>query len=118
MFKTALLTTLTDRARRWPAIPTPRRANGAATVVVTNTGTVIPPYDIPGIVEPFRRLGADRLAPPPGAGLGLPIVRAVARAHGGEVEARPRDVGGLTVTVTLPGVHVLSGDEVAADNGK
>ncbi|WP_035698293.1 ATP-binding protein, partial [Glycomyces tenuis] len=52
--------------------------------------------------EPFRRLGAERLANTPGAGLGLSIVRAVARAHGGEADAAPREGGGLTVTVTLP----------------
>jgi len=50
-----------------------------------------------------RRLGPDRLrAARPGTGPGLSIVRAVAGAHGGDVEAVPRDVGGLTVTVTLP----------------
>jgi signal transduction histidine kinase len=37
-----------------------------------------------------------------GFGLGLSIVRAVARAHGGEVTAVPRDGGGLVVTVALP----------------
>jgi len=37
-----------------------------------------------------------------GFGLGLSIVRAVTRAHGGEVTAQPRSGGGLAVTVTLP----------------
>lgn len=37
-----------------------------------------------------------------GFGLGLSIVRAVARAHGGTAEAQPRPAGGLIVTVTLP----------------
>jgi signal transduction histidine kinase len=27
----------------------------------------------------------------------------VARAHGGDVQAQPRDGGGLVVTITLPG---------------
>jgi signal transduction histidine kinase len=39
---------------------------------------------------------------PRGFGLGLSIVRAVARAHGGDVSAEPRDGGGLAVTVSLP----------------
>ncbi|WP_373684216.1 ATP-binding protein, partial [Micromonospora thermarum] len=34
--------------------------------------------------------------------LGLSIVRAVARAHGGDVEATARPQGGLSVTVRLP----------------
>jgi signal transduction histidine kinase len=70
---------------------------------VTNTGPVVPRYEIPNLFEPFRRLATDRLSTSPGAGLGLSIVRAVTRAHGGDVHAEPRDGGGLVVTVTLPG---------------
>jgi signal transduction histidine kinase len=75
--------------------------DGTAFVEVSNTGPVVPRYEIPALFEPFRRLGADRLKAP-GAGLGLSIVQAVARAHGGDARAEPRDGGGLTVTVTLP----------------
>jgi signal transduction histidine kinase len=71
---------------------------------VSNTGPAVPKYEIPRLFEPFRRLGADRLsAHAPGAGLGLSIVQAVARAHGGDAQAEPRDGGGLTVTVRLKG---------------
>ncbi|MDW5324480.1 HAMP domain-containing sensor histidine kinase [Plantactinospora sp. KLBMP9567] len=77
--------------------------DGAVWVRVENTGPVVARYEIPSLFEPFRRLGGDRLAGnPPGAGLGLSIVRAVARAHGGTVDAEPRPGGGLVVTVTLP----------------
>jgi signal transduction histidine kinase len=78
---------------------------GAGTVQfqVINTGPPISRYQVPGLFEPFRRLDQDRPhSARPGAGLGLSIVRAVARAHGGDVEAVPREGGGLTVTVTLP----------------
>jgi signal transduction histidine kinase len=75
--------------------------DGTAVVEVGNTGPVVPRYEVPGLFEPFRRLGADRLRAP-GAGLGLSIVQAVARAHGGDARAEPRDGGGLTVTVALP----------------
>ncbi|MFC0114654.1 sensor histidine kinase [Kibdelosporangium aridum] len=81
--------------------------DGLAVVTVSNTGPVVPRYEIPGLFEPFRRLGADRLASP-GAGLGLSIVQAVARAHGGHVHAEPREGGGLIVTVTLPLSRELS----------
>lgn len=77
-------------------------ADGVAEIEVTNTGPVVPSYDIPALFEPFRRLGADRLVSAKGAGLGLSIVRAVARAHGGTVTATPREGGGLVVTATLP----------------
>lgn len=77
-------------------------AGGRAELRVANTGPTVPPYEIPALFEPFRRLGAERLVTGGGAGLGLSIVRAVARAHGGDATARPRTGGGLTVTVTLP----------------
>jgi signal transduction histidine kinase len=77
------------------------RAGGQVELEVTNTGPVVAPYDSETIFEPFRRLRRDR-ADGRGFGLGLSIVRAVAGAHGGTVSARPRDGGGLVVTVTLP----------------
>jgi signal transduction histidine kinase len=71
-------------------------------LVVTNSGPQVAPYEVPSLFEPFRRLGQERVITAKGAGLGLSIVRSVARAHGGEVTARPREEGGLAVTVTLP----------------
>ena len=85
----------------WVSVETGIRPDGAAILTVANTGPIIPRYEVPGLFEPFRRLGTERLAAP-GAGLGLSIVRAVARAHGGFVAAEPREGGGLIVTVTLP----------------
>jgi signal transduction histidine kinase len=81
--------------------------DGRAVLEVSNTGPIVPRYEVETLFEPFRRLGNDRLAGP-GVGLGLSIVRAVARAHGGEVHAVPRDSGGLVVTVTLPAAQPWS----------
>jgi signal transduction histidine kinase len=77
-------------------------AGGQVMVTVANTGPAIPPYDVPELFKPFRRLNADRLVTGRSAGLGLSIVRSVAQAHGGDVVARPRDDGGLEVTAYLP----------------
>ncbi|ETK32216.1 sensor histidine kinase [Microbispora sp. ATCC PTA-5024] len=78
-------------------------ADGAASfVTVENTGPVVAPDQVAVLFEPFRRLGGDRTGSARGAGLGLSIVRAVATAHGGTAEARPRPGGGLVVTVRLP----------------
>jgi signal transduction histidine kinase len=88
----------------WARITSATGPDGRVVLRVSNSGPVVPPYEVPGLFEPFRRLGTDRLpAVSQGAGLGLSIVRAVARAHGGDVQAEARDGGGLVVTVTLPG---------------
>ena len=83
--------------------------DGHAHLTVENTGPHIPPYEVPSLFEPFRRLAAtERLADSTtsstsrGAGLGLSIVRSVAHAHSGEVHASPGERGGLTVQVRIP----------------
>ncbi|GAA2268451.1 hypothetical protein GCM10009853_022180 [Glycomyces scopariae] len=74
-----------------------------AVVEVSNSGPLVPAFEVPGLFEPFRRLGTERLATASkGAGLGLSIVRAVARAHGGQATAAARPEGGLVVTVSFP----------------
>ena len=85
----------------WVRVRTGTRLDGWIVLEVSNSGPAIPRYEVPGLFEPFHRYGAERLHSP-GAGLGLSIVRAVARAHGGDVRADARDEGGLIVTVTLP----------------
>jgi signal transduction histidine kinase len=81
---------------------TTRRRTEQVELVVANTGLQVPPYEIDTIFEPFRRLHGDRLRSDRGSGLGLSIVRVITEAHGGTVVARPRDEGGLTITVELP----------------
>ena len=92
------------------------QSDGRAFVQVANGGPAIPPDQVESLFEPFHRLdgrvagrvagrGAGRGAPAVrGAGLGLSIVRSVARAHGGPAHATALPNGGLEVTVWLP-VH-------------
>ncbi|MFJ9609949.1 sensor histidine kinase [Kitasatospora sp. NPDC101176] len=76
---------------------------GGGELVVSNTGPVVPGYELEHIFEPFRRIkGADRTRSDKGVGLGLSIVRSVVRAHGGAIEATPRAGGGLTMRVRIP----------------
>ena len=72
-----------------------------AWLVVANDGPELDQTDVPGLFEPFRRGGVERTGTR-GAGLGLSIVRAVANAHAGTVQAVSRPGGGLEVTVSLP----------------
>ncbi|MGW0421908.1 sensor histidine kinase [Streptomyces sp. NPDC003015] len=77
--------------------------HGHAVLTVSNTGPVVPAYEVDNLFEPFKRLrGADRTGSDKGVGLGLSIVRSVARAHGGHITAQPREGGGLVMRVTLP----------------
>jgi signal transduction histidine kinase len=86
----------------WVRVAT-RRDGDVSVLEVANSGPVVPVFEVEGLFEPFRRLGTERLATASkGAGLGLSIVRAIAKAHGGEATAVPRPDGGLTVTVKLP----------------
>jgi signal transduction histidine kinase len=76
--------------------------NGHAVVSVTNTGPVVRPDQTDMLFEPFQRLGGGRAAPADGHhGLGLSIVRAIAVAHDGEVDAKPQPGGGLEVSVSF-----------------
>ncbi|MFF8839962.1 sensor histidine kinase [Streptomyces sp. NPDC015130] len=76
--------------------------HGQAVLTVSNTGPVVPAYEIDNLFEPFRRLRQERTGSDKGVGLGLSIARSVARAHGGRIIAEPREGGGLVMRVTLP----------------
>ncbi|MEU7552256.1 HAMP domain-containing sensor histidine kinase [Streptomyces sp. NPDC044571] len=76
--------------------------HGEAVLVVSNTGPVVPAYEVDNLFEPFRRLRTERTGSDKGVGLGLSIARSVARAHGGRITATPREGGGLVMRVTLP----------------
>jgi len=87
----------------WVEISTAVAPGGGGELVVSNTGPVVPGYELEHIFEPFRRVkGADRTRSDKGVGLGLSIVRSVVRAHGGTIEATPRPGGGLRVQVRIP----------------
>jgi signal transduction histidine kinase len=77
-----------------------RSAAGSSELTVANTGPVISSVDADRIFQPFQRLN-DRISHD-GSGLGLTIVASIAAIHGGTATARPRNDGGLSVTVTIP----------------
>ncbi|NUU18035.1 HAMP domain-containing histidine kinase [Cellulomonas humilata] len=78
---------------------------------VRDEGLGVPPEEAERIFERFHRGQADRLSH--GAGLGLPIVAAIARAHHGRVfvEHPPANVGrGVVFVLDLPAVDLVDGE--------
>jgi signal transduction histidine kinase len=73
-----------------------------AAITVGNTGTLIPPDAVEYLFQPFRQLGTQRIRHNEGHGLGLPIIRAIADAHGAALTASPRPHGGLDMEVIFP----------------
>ena len=71
-----------------------------ARLVIEDAGEGVPPADRERIFEPFYRASTATRAS--GAGLGLAIVRQIARAHGGSVSYELRESGGSRFTVNLP----------------
>jgi signal transduction histidine kinase len=76
-----------------------RAGIGSVELRIENSGPPIDEVAAARLTEPFERLGRD--ADGRGAGLGLSIVSAVSRAHGGSLSIAPRASGGLIVSVRL-----------------
>ncbi|MEW6292269.1 MAG: ATP-binding protein [Pseudomonadota bacterium] len=70
-------------------------------VGVLDRGPGIPPERIAAMFEPFQRLDVSRSPQTGGAGLGLAIVRELARANGWQARLEPRDGGGLAAWIEL-----------------
>jgi two-component system, OmpR family, sensor histidine kinase VanS len=95
----AIVHNLPSRGTVWI---TTRVHQGAVVLTVENTGETLPPQLVSTLAEPFRR-GTERVRTDhAGVGLGLAIVRSIARAHDGTLTLAPRAGGGLHVTVRLP----------------
>jgi signal transduction histidine kinase len=77
-------------------------ADGRALVVeVADRGPGVPAAERAAIFEPFVR-SSTAPASTPGSGLGLALVAAAAKAHGGRVDVREREGGGAVFTLWLP----------------
>ena len=92
---------LLENARRHGAPPvrvSVRRVNAQAIVEVVDAGRGVPEGERERVFAPFHRLGEAAQ----GTGLGLSLVRQIARAHGGDAVVAPRPGTPSCFRVTLP----------------
>lgn len=75
---------------------------GSAVIEVDDDGPGVPENERERVFEPFHRGEPSRSRETGGAGLGLAVVRSVARAHGGDAVLDNRPDGGLRASARLP----------------
>jgi signal transduction histidine kinase len=96
-----LLRNLVDNALRHGKSPVSVSVSwegGRAALRVSDQGPGIAATEIETVFEPFRRA---RQANATGTGLGLSLVRKIARLHGGDARIEKNTPGGLTILVTM-----------------
>jgi signal transduction histidine kinase len=81
------------------------RAPGGVMLAVEDSGPGIPPEHLPRIFDRFYKVDLSRTgtALPSGSGLGLSIVQAIVKRHGGTIEAVNSSAGGARFEMVLPG---------------
>ncbi len=83
--------------------------DGAASLVVRDTGVGIPYNDLPHIFERFYVVDRSRARDSAGTGLGLSIVKQIVEAHGGTIVAESEFGLGATFTTVFPLTRTSSG---------
>jgi signal transduction histidine kinase len=81
-------------------------AEGWVLLEIADTGLGVPAGEEERVWEELARATSTRGLP--GTGMGLPLVRTVARRHGGTADLRSRDGHGTVVTLRLPVVPPAS----------
>jgi PAS domain S-box-containing protein len=95
-----------------------REQDGVARLTVRDTGTGIPPEELPRLFERFHRVQGARGRSFEGSGIGLALVQELVRLHGGEVRVESEVGRGTMFTVDIPfgTVHLPPGQvETAGD---
>jgi signal transduction histidine kinase len=92
-----------------------RQDDHAVRLRVRDTGTGIPPEEVPLLFERFHRVKGARGRSYEGSGIGLALVQELARLHSGTVAVESEVDRGSEFTVTIPlGTAHLPSDRIAA----
>ncbi|HAI80387.1 MAG TPA: sodium:proline symporter, partial [Chryseobacterium sp.] len=75
--------------------------NGMLKISIFNTGKTIPTEDLQYVFEKFYQSKNQNLRKPLGSGLGLAICKRIISAHGGNIEAKNKEIG-VTFEIFLP----------------
>jgi signal transduction histidine kinase len=90
------------------------RSNGSVKLEVSDRGIGIPATEQEKIFEKFYRCGDPLVHNIKGSGLGLSLVRHIARAHGGDVQVESAPEKGSKFTIELPlSLTAQSGNAIA-----
>ncbi len=81
-----------------------REGEARVQITVRDRGPGVPEGELEDIFRPFYRVGTARDRKGGGTGIGLAITDRAVRLHGGRVEAKNAEGGGLRVTIDLPTV--------------
>lgn len=104
-----MIRNLIDNARRHasdavPEVRVNRAADRRAVIEVRDRGAGIPEAERERIFEPFYRLpGSPETGK--GSGLGLALVRQIARHHHGDLQCRGAEGGGSLFSIVLPSIE-------------
>ncbi|MBP5973948.1 response regulator [Brasilonema sp. CT11] len=83
---------------------------------IRDTGTGIPPEELPRIFERFHRIRGIQARSHEGSGIGLALVQELVHLHGGTVTVASVVAEGTTFTVTLPtGSSHLPTEQISGD---
>lgn len=99
-----MLERVLDNAHRYGSTPfnlDAQRHGDRIRITVSSGGPEMHPDEVHLAFELFYR-GEVAVTSAPGFGLGLPVARALARQHDGDLHLEPRPGGGLNVTIDLP----------------
>ncbi|MFN3868809.1 MAG: sensor histidine kinase [Hyphomicrobiaceae bacterium] len=82
--------------------------DGGLVVVIRDNGVGMSEEEIAVAMTPFGQVDGSRTRWREGAGLGLPIARALIDLHGGRIDIKSRKGQGTAVSVLLPSRHSVS----------